>query len=70
MAGRCVATAIAFSNVTHPAIFVVRRILLSYFQLLPLYTAHINRFRAAWAETWKTVLCIDEWTYIEEGNEA
>ena len=53
VAGRCVPTAIAFSNVTHPAIFVVRRMMISYFQLLPLYTAHINRFRAAWAEAWK-----------------
>ena len=44
--------------------------LLSYFQLLPLYTEHINRFRAAWAEAWRSVVCVDEWAYLEEGNES
>ena len=70
VAGRCVATAIAFCEVTHPAICVARRMLLSYVQLLPLYTEHINRFRAAWAEAWRSVLCVDEWAYLEEGNES
>ena len=70
VAGRCVTTAIAFSNVVHPAIFIARRMLLSYFQLLPLYTGHIHRFRTAWAEAWKHVLCIDECAYLEEGVET